>query len=97
MNIEQQQFIAPGEFTFCARCGSVCHVGKQSFSCKSCRASGKSASSCPNKNCQEAEQKALLEAQEEEAETSAGLQELRCKLAEARKAAGMKPLFWMED
>ena len=28
--------IKSGEFTFCSRCGSICHLGKKDFMCRKC-------------------------------------------------------------
>jgi len=30
------KYIKSGEFTFCSRCGHICHLGKKDFMCKSC-------------------------------------------------------------
>ena len=32
-------FIESGEFTFCSRCGNICHLGEKDFMCKSCKSS----------------------------------------------------------
>ena len=29
-------YIKSGEFTFCSRCGNICHLGKKNFMCRSC-------------------------------------------------------------
>lgn len=29
-------YIKSGEFTFCSRCGHICHLGKKDFMCRSC-------------------------------------------------------------
>jgi len=36
MDIELQNLIKPGEFTFCGRCGKVCSLGKRDFWCTCC-------------------------------------------------------------
>ena len=37
MNRELEQYIKPGEFTYCSRCGDVCHIGSEDFICMKCR------------------------------------------------------------
>lgn len=29
-------YIKSGEFTFCSRCGHICHLGKKDFICRKC-------------------------------------------------------------
>jgi len=29
-------YIKSGEFTFCSRCGHICHLGKENFMCRNC-------------------------------------------------------------
>lgn len=37
MNNQLIQFIKPGEFTFCSRCGMIARWGNKNFMCEKCR------------------------------------------------------------
>lgn len=39
MQIELVEYIKPGEFTFCSRCGSICSNTNKAFMCVSCKSS----------------------------------------------------------
>ena len=77
--IEVIKYIESGEFTFCSRCGDICHLRKEDFMCRSCTSS---LFSRKNLSDLEKEEKQLYIEMEES--VSIILREYRKELAELR-------------
>jgi hypothetical protein len=79
-------YIKPGEFSFCPRCGEKksCMMGSVPRNCLSCGPIDIKLT--------------FQQKEEEDKKDRIGLQlyELRKRIAMRRKKAGMKPIFWMK-
>ena len=94
-------FIAPGEFTFCSRCGEICHKGSADFMCTKCLSGPSGLHPSGFWSVEGAERDAGIEEYEatvalERAESAVFLRE-RKSLAKWRRDSGVPPLFWVEE
>ena len=79
--MEVIHYIKSGEFTFCSRCGHICHLGKKNFMCRSC-----TSDLFPRGKMSELEIKEKFLFIETEQKISDILIEYRKKLAELRSS-----------
>ena len=77
--VEIINYIKSGEFTFCSRCGEICHLGDKDFMCRSCM-----GSFCSRGKMSELEKKEKQLYIQTERDISYILVEYRKELAELR-------------
>ena len=86
-----EDYIAPGEFAFCGRCGEVCREGEKDFWCNGC------LDSFSGKPCDEnLDVVKWLSIRESAMRANQERIERRRLIAQGRKNIGVKPLFWMK-
>ena len=82
-------WIKPGEFSYCTRCGdeTTCRAGDQSFMCTRCLTGllGQPMS------------EQVVASIGNERAAGAGQHARRAELAERRRAEGLRPKFWMME
>lgn len=86
-------YIAPGEFSFCGRCGAPdsCHFGPKSVTCDWCMPQDRKPLDC----ALDGDERDIVD----DAKRAQGKIAYKCRsrIAELRRAAGLKPIWWMKE